>query len=519
MQIHCGSPGAGYRTLNLGGPLMSIATETVASAPDISPENGKSKWLALAVIAVSQLLIVLDATIVNIALPTAQTALHISDANRQWMITAYTLAFGGLLLLGGRIADYTGRKRAFIIGLLGFAAASAFGGVAQNALMLFSARALQGAFGALMAPAALSLLTVTFTDAKERARAFGVYGAIAGGGGAIGLLLGGVLTEYASWRWTLLISTPIAIIAALGTVRFVTESKAEGNTKYDLPGAITSTGGLVALVYGFTKAASDGWGSGVTISFLVAAAVLLVGFVVIETRSQHPLLPMRVILDRNRGGAFLSALLIGVGMFGVFLFLTFYLQITLGYSALMTGVAFLPFTVGIILGAGLSAQLLTRVGPRILMTAGMTLTALGMVALTRIGVDTGYWSHVLPGVLLLSFGMGVVFGPMSNTALVGVADHDAGVASALINTTQQIGGSLGTALLNTIFTSVVAGYITDHAADAKSPGFAQVATVHGYTVAFWVSAGLIGLAAVIAGVLVRASKDEVASTEGVAVAI
>jgi EmrB/QacA subfamily drug resistance transporter len=498
---------------------MSIAAEAVVPATDISEEKVKNKWLALAVIAVSQLLIVLDATIVNIALPTAQTALHISDADRQWMITAYTLAFGGLLLLGGRIADYTGRKRAFIIGLLGFAAASAFGGLAQNAGMLFSARALQGAFGALMAPAALSLLTVTFTEAKERARAFGVYGAIAGGGGAIGLLLGGVLTEYASWRWTLLVSTPIAIIAALGTVRFVTESKATGNTKYDIPGAVTSTGGLVALVYGFTKAASDGWGSGVTVAFLVAAAVLLVAFVVIEIRSQHPLLPMRVILDRNRGGAFLSALLIGVGMFGVFLFLTFYLQVTLGYSALMTGVAFLPFTLGIIGGAGVSAQLLTRVGPRVLMFSGLLLAAVGMVALTRIGVDTNFWSHVLPGELLISFGIGMTFGPMSNTALLGVADHDAGVASALINTTQQIGGSLGTALLNTIFTSVVASYITAHAVSAKSPGFTQVATVHGYTVAFWVSAGLIGLAAVIALVLVRAGKDDAVSTEGVAVAI
>jgi len=495
---------------------VSVATEPAGSAPDISPEVGSRRWLALAVIAVSQLLIVLDATIVNIALPTAQTELHISDADRQWMITAYTLAFGGFLLLGGRIADYTGRKRAFIIGLLGFAAASAFGGIAQNAGMLFSARALQGAFGALMAPAALSLLTVTFTEAKERARAFGVYGAIAGGGGAVGLLLGGLLTEYASWRWTLLVSTPIAIVAAVAAMRFVGESRAEGNTRYDLPGAVTSTGGLVALVYGFTKASSDGWGAPATVGFLVMAAVLLVAFVVIELRSSHPLLPMRVILDRNRGGAFLSALLIGVGMFGVFLFLTFYLQVTLGYSALMTGVAFLPFTLGIIAGAGVSAQLLTRVGPRVLMFAGMALAAIGMMLLTRIGVDTGFWTHVFPAELIISFGMGVTFGPMSNTALVGVADHDAGVASALINTTQQIGGSLGTALLNTIFTSAVAGYLADQHG-ALSPAVQGLATVHGYTVAFWVSAGLIGLAAVLALTLVRASREEVATNDAVAV--
>jgi EmrB/QacA subfamily drug resistance transporter len=492
---------------------VSITTHAAESAPDISPESGSRRWLALAVIAVSQLLIVLDATIVNIALPTAQVALHISDADRQWMITAYTLAFGGLLLLGGRIADFTGRKRAFIIGLLGFAAASALGGLAQNAAMLFSARALQGAFGALMAPAALSLLTVTFTEAKERARAFGVYGAIAGGGGAIGLLMGGVLTEYASWRWTLLVSTPIAIVAALAAVRYIGESRAEGNTRYDLPGAVTSTAGLVALVYGFTKASSDGWGSTTTVAFLVAAAILLVGFVVIELRSSHPLLPMRVILDRNRGGAYLSALLIGAGLFGMFLFLTFYLQLTLGYSALMTGVAFLPFTVGIIAGAGVSAQLQTRVGPRILMTTGLLLTTVGMVMLTQIGVDTSYWSHVLPAVVVISFGMGVVFGPMSSTALVGVADHDAGVASALINTTQQIGGSLGTALLNTIFTSAVTAYLVDHQAGATDPSQLQAAaTVHSYTVAFWVSAAMIGVAALIAFVLVRAKKDELPAT-------
>ncbi|GAB2622681.1 MFS transporter [Paractinoplanes abujensis] len=501
---------------------MSISTSDAATPPDISPKP-RNRWLALAVIAVSQLLIVLDATIVNIALPTAQVDLNISDADRQWMITAYALAFGGLLLLGGRIADFTGRKRAFIIGLLGFAGASALGGLATNAETLFAARALQGAFGALMAPAALSLLTVTFTEAKERARAFGVYGAIAGGGGAIGLLLGGVLTEYASWRWTLLVGTPIAIVAALAAVRFVDESRAEGNTRYDLPGAFTSTAGLVALVYGFTKASEDGWGSAVTVGWLIAAAVLLVAFVVIELRSSHPLLPMRVILDRNRGGAYISALLIGSGLFGMFLFLTFYLQLTLGYSALMTGVAFLPFTLGIIAGAGFSAQLQTRVGPRVLMFGGLLLAAIGMVMLTQIGVDTGFWTHVFPAEVVLSFGMGVTFGPMSNTALVGVAGHDAGVASALINTAQQIGGSLGTALLNTIFTSAVAGYLADHRAEITSPDQAPalqaVATVHSYTVAFWVSAALIGVAALVAVILVRAGRDEVTAHEGAPVAI
>jgi EmrB/QacA subfamily drug resistance transporter len=488
-----------------GEHTVSVDTESVHIRGRDTPADPR-RWLALAVIAVSQLLIVLDATIVNIALPTAQKALHISDANRQWMVTAYTLAFGGFLLLGGRIADYTGRKRAFVIGLLGFAGASALGGAAVNAGMLFAARGLQGAFGALMAPAALSLLTVTFTETRERARAFGVYGAIAGGGGAVGLLMGGLLTQYASWRWTLLVSTPIAIVAAVAAMRFVTESRAEGNTRYDLPGAITSTAGLVALVYGFTKASTDGWGSGTTIALLVVAALLLVAFILIEVYSAHPLLPMRVILESNRGGSYLASLLVGVGMFGVFLFLTFYLQETLHYSALKTGVAFLPFTVGIIGGAGLASQLVPRLGPRALMAGGLLATALGMVMLTRIGVDTGYWSHVFGAELVISFGIGTMFGPLSSTALVGVANHDAGVASALINTTQQIGGSLGTALLNTIFTSAVASYAAGHAAAGASR-----AVVHGYTVAFWVSAVLIGFAALTSLVMVRVRRDQLAA--------
>jgi len=493
---------------------MSVSTQAVQAPPAraVAPDPGR--WLALAVIVVSQLLIVLDATIVNIALPTAQVDLHISDANRQWMLTAYTLAFGGFLLLGGRIADYTGRKRAFIIGLLGFAAASALGGAATGAGMLFAARALQGTFGALMMPAALSLLTVTFTDPRERARAFGVYGGISGGGGAVGLLLGGVLTEYASWRWTLLVSTPVAALAALAALRYVRESRAHGDTRYDIPGALVSTAGLVGLVYAFVRAPSHGWTSWGTMGLLIGSVVLLALFVVIELRTKHPLLPMRVIMDANRGGAYLAALLVGTGLFGVFLFLTFYLQETLHYSALGTGVAFLPFAVGIVVGAGLSAQLLTRVGPRLLMVSGLVLAAVGMVMLTRIGVDTGYWSHVFPAELVISFGMGVVFGPMTNTALVGVADHDAGVASALVNTAQQVGGSLGTALLNTIFISAVSSYLTAHRASAASPATQGLAVVHSYTVAFWVSAALISVAALVAGVLVRARRDQVATGIG-----
>src|SRR5690242_7289380 len=292
---------------------MSVTTSDTSVPPDISPKP-RNRWLALTVIAVSQLLIVLDATIVNIALPTAQTALNISDADRQWMITAYTLAFGGLLLLGGRIADFTGRKRAFIIGLLGFAAASALGGLATNAETLFAARALQGAFGALMAPAALSLITVTFTEAKERARAFGVYGAISGGGAAIGLISGGLLTEYATWRWCLLVNIPVALIAFALALPLVRESRAHGDTRYDVPGAVLATGGLTALVYGFTKAGTDGWTSSVTVGWLVGAAALLIGFVAWEARTRHPLLPLRVVLDRNRGVSFLVSVLVGAAL-------------------------------------------------------------------------------------------------------------------------------------------------------------------------------------------------------------
>jgi EmrB/QacA subfamily drug resistance transporter len=454
-------------------------------------------------------MIVLDASVVTVALPHAQAALHISVANRQWVVTAYTLAFGGLLLLGGRIADFLGRKRMFEISLLGFAGASALGGLAQNSAMLFGARALQGAFAAVMAPAALSLITVTFTEARERARAFGVYGAISGGGAAIGLILGGVLTQFASWRWTLLINVPIALIAAAMSRRVVRESKAEGQIHYDVPGALTVTGGLLALVYGFTKAETDGWGSSTTLAFLLAAAVLLAAFVVIEQRASHPLLPMRVVAERNRGGAFLGGLLLGSAMFGTFLFLTYYLQNTLGYSAFKTGFAFLPFSVGIIAAATIASQLLPRVGPRLLLTGGMVLAAAGLLLFTQVGVHTGYFSHVMVPELMTSFGLGLAFVPLTSTALIGVAPTDAGVASALVNTTQQVGGALGTALLNTIAASATVSYVASHGTSAA----AQAASlVHGYTTAFTISAALLAAAALTSVVLVRAGRDEVAAT-------
>ncbi len=486
--------------------MSSLTSDALAlgerAGPPVAPDPRRFK--ALAVIAIAQLMIVLDSTVVTIALPSAQRALGISTANRQWVITAYTLAFGGLLLLGGRIADYLGRKKMFIVSLLGFAAASALGGLSQDGAMLFGARALQGAFAAVMAPAALSLITVTFTEARERARAFGVYGAIAGGGAAIGLILGGVLTSYASWRWTLLINAPIAAVTAVLASREVRESKAEHRGGYDVPGALSVTLGLLALVYGFTRAETDGWSASITIGLIAAAAVMLAIFVAVELRSAHPLLPMRVILDRNRGGAFLASMLVGIALFGVFLFLTYYLQGTLGYSPLKSGFAFLPFSGGIVIGAGLASRLLPRFGPRGIVAIGIAMAALGLGWFTQVGVHTGYAAHVLPAEIVVSIGMGLAFVPLSSTALVGVAPNDAGVASALVNTTQQVGGSLGTALLNTIAASATATYLVAHGRSAVAAGL-----VHGYTTAFTYSAVIIGLAVVTTVALVRAGRHEV----------
>jgi EmrB/QacA subfamily drug resistance transporter len=474
----------------------------------VSSLDPKRYW-ALAVIGIAQLMIVLDASVVIVALPSAQHALHISIANRQWVMSAYTLVFGSLLLLGGRVADYLGRRRMFIIGLLGFGAASALAGLAQNSAMLFGARALQGGFAAVMAPAALSLLTVTFTEAHERARAFGVYGAIAGSGAAIGLVLGGVLTQYASWRWTLLINTPIALLAAVMASRVIRESRVEVRHSYDLPGAVTSTGGLFLLVYGFTMVASHGWGAPLTVSLLVSAVVLLGAFVAIELRVAHPLLPLKVILERNRGGSFLASLFVGMALLGTFLFLTYFLQGILGYSALRTGFAFLPFSAGIIIGATLASRLLPRTGPKMLMVAGLSMAALGLLWFTRLGVASSYVSHVLPPEILVSIGMGLAFVPMNSTALFGVEEDSAGVASALVNTTQQVGGALGTAFLNTVAASSTAAFLLSRVA---STAVTRSATVHGYTTAFEVSALLVAMGAVVAAVLVGTKRSHQAPT-------
>ena len=469
------------------------------------------RWRALGVIAIAQLMIVLDASIVNLALPSAKKDLHIADADQQWVVTAYALAFGGLLLLGGRVADYIGRKRAFLIGLIGFAGASALGGVASSAGLLFAARGLQGVFAALLAPAALSLITVTFHETKERARAFGVYGAIAGGGAAIGLLLGGVLTEYLSWRWCLLVNVPIAVVAALLAVPFVRESRADGSAQYDVLGAITVSVGLVALVYGFTQAAphsfkeSAHWTEPATLAWFALAVVMLVSFFVIENRVPDPLLPMRVLLERNRGASYLVQLIVGVGLFAMFLFLGLYLQVVKGYTPIAAGFAFLPFSVGIIVGAGIASQLLPRVGPKPLIVPGLLVGGAGLFWLSRLAYDSPYATHVLPAMLLISLGMAFNFIPVSTTALHGIGKADAGVGSAMLNTSQQVGGAVGTALLNTVAVAATTTYIASNG--VRTPAGMNPALTAGYTRAFEVGAGFLLLAAIVAFFMFTIGKD------------
>ncbi|MGW0701034.1 MFS transporter [Streptomyces sp. NPDC002867] len=476
--------------------------------PDTSLPD-PSRWKALVFIALAQLMVVLDATIVNIALPTAQQDLGISDANRQWVITAYALAFGGLLLFGGRIADLWGRKRTFVVGLLGFAAASALGGAATGEAMMLGARALQGVFGALLAPAALSLLAVMFTDAKERAKAFGIYGAIAGGGGAVGLILGGFLTEYLDWRWTFFVNIPFAIIAAVGAYLVIREPEgARNRSSLDIPGVVLSTLGLVALVYGFTRAESAGWSDGLTVAMFVASAVLLAAFVVTEAKVSSPLLPLRVLTERNRGGVYLSLGLAIIAMFGLFLFLTFYLQVVKGYSPVKTGFAFLPMIAGMITGSTqIGARLMTRVPPRLLMAPGFVVAAIGMLMLTQLEIDSSYAGLILPAQLLLGLGMGTAFMPAMSLSTHGVNPADAGVASAMVNTSQQVGGAIGTALLNTIAASATTSYITSHAAGAADPKLLELqGMVHGFSSAIWWAVGILAVSATIAATFINSGR-------------
>ena len=488
---------------------MAIAELPDLIVPALDQEDEKyhqRRWWILAVLGISQLMVILDGTIVNIALPTAQHALHFSNSDRQWIVTAYSLAFGSLLLLGGRISDYIGRKNALIIGLGGFALASALGAASVNFMMLVIARTVQGAFGALLAPAVLALLTTTFTDPKERGKAFGIYGAIAGAGGALGLLLGGILTSYASWRWTLLVNLFFAAIGITGAVFMLRRDRGVDHDPLDWPGVLSATGGLFALVFGFSHAETTSWMNHYTLGSFVVAAVLLSNFVRIQRRAKFPLLPLRIVIDRNRGGSLFSMLVAGSAMFGVFLFLTYYLQETLGFSPVLTGIAFLPMVVALSITAQLSnIVFLPRVGPRPLIPLGMLIAAGGLFWMTKLGINSSYVTDVLPPLVVLGLGVGLVFAPAINTATAGVDSHDAGVASASVNTAQQVGGSIGTALLNTLAASAAASFLIGRAA---TRGNEALANVHSYTSAFGYSVYILLGGAFVAALLLRSGAPK-----------
>jgi EmrB/QacA subfamily drug resistance transporter len=473
-----------------------------------------NRWAILALVGVAQLMVVLDATVVNVALPSAQRALHFSADNRQWVITAYALSFGSLLLVGGKLGDLWGRKWTLVGGLAGFAIASAIGGLAQSFGMLVGARALQGAFGALLAPSALGLLTVTFQGSADRAKAFGVFSAIAAGGASVGLLLGGALTQALSWRWSLYVNLAIAIPAGLAALRLLINERHEVRPQIDLPGVALASGGLFALVYGFSNAETSSWSDPVTVVALAASTVLLSAFIFLERRVEHPLLPLHVVWDRARGGAYATIGLAGSAVFAVFLFLTYFMQQNLGFSPLKTGVGFLPMTVMIVLTATtVQTRILHRTGARPLVVAGMGLGVVSMVMFSRLTGHAAYASNVLPGLVLTGLAMGLIFAPAFSTATLGVPSSDAGIASAMVNTSQQVGGSIGTALLSTIFASAATSFASAHGHAANVAG---QAAVHGYTTAFEWAAGLFGVGLLLALLILPtdgAARARLANTE------
>lgn len=478
---------------------LETGTQSPAAADTGRRGSHALRWWVLAVLGIAQLMVVLDATIVNIALPAAQADLGFGDGDRQWVITGYALAFGSLLLLGGRLSDLFGRRNTFIIGLIGFAVASAIGGAATTFEMLVAARVGQGVFGALLAPAALSLLTVTFTEPGERAKAFGIFGAVAGAGGAIGLLLGGALTEWASWRWAMYVNLIFAAVALVGAVLLLAKHTANARPKLDWPGTITVTAALFGIVYGFSQAESEGWTAPSTLAFLIGGTVLLAVFGWLETRVAHPLLPLRIVADRTRGASYLTVFIMGIGMFAIFLFLTYYMQLTLQYSPIMTGVAFLPMVAGMVASSTTAPSLLLpRVGPKVVISGGFLVAAAGMLWLTRIGLDTGYATHILPALVLLGLGLGGAMSVAFQGSTAGVDHEDAGVASAMVNTSQQVGGSIGTALLSTIAASAMTDYVAAH-----QPGPLTVAqgAIESYTTSFWWATATFVLGAIVIGVL------------------
>ncbi len=481
---------------------MSKVEGNVAAGSALEGARDPRRWWILAVVSLAQLMIVVDLTIVNIALPAAQRDLGFSNASRQWVITAYALAFGSLLLIGGRVADRLGRRTALLIGLAVFGVGSGLGGAAPDFAVLLIARVLQGAGGALLAPAALATMTVTFVDPRERATGFSVFGAIGAIGGAVGLLLGGALTEHVDWRSTLFVNLGIAAVTLVGALAVIDRDVAREHKPLDVPGTALVSMGVSLLVFGFNRAQTNGWGATQTWASLAASAILLSAFAWWQTRASNPLLPLRILLDRDRGASLCALMLANVGMFGVFLFLTYYLQLTLHYSPVRTGEAFMPLIGGTIAGAGIGLQVLPRfTGPRFIVPGGMLIAAACLAWLTRLGLHTGYWAGIFPPLLVLGFGLGLVFPASISLSTARLHDDDNGVGGALVNTTQQVGGSVGLALLSTLAASAAAGYLkTHHASNAIVVAHAYV---HSYAVAYWIAAGIFAAGAVIIAALYR----------------
>src|SRR3954470_13870736 len=465
-----------------------------------SPAPEHNRWAVLALLGVAQLMVVLDSTIVNIALPSAQRDLGFSTESRQWVVTAYALAFGSLLLVGGKLGDLFGRKWTFIGGLIGFSAASFLGGLAPSFAVLVVARALQGMFGALLAPSALSLITVTFADSPERAKAFGIFAAVATAGASVGLLLGGVLTDALSWRWCLYVNLLIAIPAVFFALRLIDNDTRAHRPRIDFVGVVLACTGLFAIVFGFSKAETDAWQAPVTIVSLAAGVALLVAFVFAEQRVDQPLLPLHIVRDRARGGAYASIAIAGASVFAVFLFLTFFMQQNLGYSPLKTGVAFLPMTALIfVVAPTVQTRVLPRVGVRSIIMTGMALGAVAMLAFfAQLTPSSTYAADLLPGLIIIGIGMPCIFAPSFATATLGVARDQAGVASAGVNTCQQVVGAVGTAVLSTIFATAASSYASSH---PPSRGLAASAAVHGYTTAFYCATILFAIGFLVAALV------------------
>jgi len=503
--------------------MLSGSTEgilvTTSTEPATVPSAGgraERKGLALLVLAMSQLMIVLDVSVVNVALPDIARDLHVASANDlSWVVTGYTLTFGGFLLLGGKLADRLGRRRIFMAGAALFALASLLGGLAGSLVLLVGARLLQGLGGALMAPSALSMLTVVFAEGRERNRALGVWAAISAGGAAIGLILGGVLTEYASWRWVLFINVPVAALAVLGALRILPESRDVRARGFDVPGAVLGTGGLIALVYALVKGNDYGWTSTRTLLTLALAVVLLGAFVVVQRRVADPLVDFRLFRSRALLGADLGMLFIGAGLFAVFFFLILWMQEVHGYSPLRAGFAFLPMTGFIVVGAGIASQLLTRIGPRPLLVLGPALGAAGMLTLAlRLTPESSYASVILPALCVLALGMGMTFVTLTSAGVAGVPQEEAGVASALLNAGQQIGGSLGLAILTAVSTARTDAIA--QGAPSRSPAFVS-AVVQGWALGFVVAAAFLAMAGIVAAGLVRRRAAEVVLEDDVVV--